>query len=116
MKGTSPAVLQKLVKYGGLSGSKYPINTNPKVPVLLISNHPNIDKNNKVEVEKEKAMAREKNLAQDAILSEIQVKVVRKMREGPHLRARHQGLHLGLAPAMDSHSEVPITDRTDEIF
>ena len=35
MKGTSATVLRKLVK-DGVSGCKYPINTNPNLPVLLI--------------------------------------------------------------------------------
>ena len=71
MKGTSPPVLLKLVKDGGLSGSKYPINNKPKMPVLLIFDHPDVNKINNVEVAKEKAMAREKKLAQDAILIEL---------------------------------------------
>ena len=114
MKGTSTAVLRKFVKDGGLSGSKYPINTNPKIPVLLISDCPDVDKNNQVEVEISKAVAREKKLGEDAFISEIRAIVVRKMKEGPHIWARHQHLNPGLVLATDSKREVTVTEGTDE--
>ena len=114
MKGTSPAVLWKLVHYVGISRSKYTINTTPSMPVLLISNHPDFNKHNKVEVEEEKAAGtRDKKLAQDAFLSEIWAKVVCMMKEDPHIRARHQHVHQGLGLAMDRHMDVPVTNGTD---
>ena len=38
-RGTSSVVLRKLVKDFGLSGYKYPINTNTAKPALIISEH-----------------------------------------------------------------------------
>ena len=59
---TSHVVMRTLVKDGGPSGSKYMISSNPRLPVLLISNNAKVDKNNEVEVAKEKAMAWEKKV------------------------------------------------------
>ena len=114
MKGTSPAVLQGLVHDSGRSRSKYTINTHPSIPVLLISNHPDFNKHNKMEVEEEKAAAtRDKKLAQYTFLCEIWAKVVCKMKEGPHSQARHQHIQAGHAQAMDSNMDVPVTNGTD---
>ena len=85
MKGISPAVLRKLVKGGGQNGSRYLINTNPGMLVVLISDRPDLDRNNKMEVERANTVAREKKLGQEACLKEVLAATVRKMKEGPHL-------------------------------
>ena len=51
-----------MVKDGGLSRSAYPTNTNPRMPVLLISDRPDLDRNNKLEMERANTVVQEKKL------------------------------------------------------
>ena len=84
------------------------------MPVLLISNHPDLDKNNTVEVEREKGAALDKKARKEACLKAIWAAVVLKMKEGPHIQARHQNLTPRVALATDTKIEVPITEGADE--
>ena len=118
IKGTSPAVLRKLMKDDDLSINKFPINTNPRQPVLLISDHSDVDKNNKEEVAEEKAKAQAKKQAQEEILHEIKAKLVLKMKQGPHLCTSHQEVPPPAALAGDNtlpvikskHVPIPLTE------
>ena len=58
MRGTSATVLRKLVKKFGLSKVDYKINTSTSKPVLLISDHPDINATEVVQKKKEKVAAR----------------------------------------------------------
>ena len=80
-------MLHKLVKDDDLSRSKHPINTNPRLPVLLLSNHKDVDKSNKDEVAVTKVMAEANNQTQDYMLRDIWPKPVLKMKEGLHVQA-----------------------------
>ena len=57
MKGSSAGVLRKMVKHFSLSDVHYPINTNPAKPVLLISEHVNMDQTELLEKFVERKLA-----------------------------------------------------------
>ena len=84
-RGSSPLVLRKMVKHFGLSEAHYPINTNPSKPVLLISEHEDLEKAALL------AKAVAKDLVEKNSLRRLKAAIRLKMKEDrPHLRLRHQ--------------------------
>ena len=73
MKGSSAAVLRKMVKNFGLSDVHDPINKNPPKPVLLISDHLDMDR---TVLEK----SAEKQLAELNILRRLKMAILLKMK------------------------------------
>ena len=87
MKGSSAVVLRKIVKHFSLSNVHYHMNTNPAKPVLLISEH--VDMDQTVLLEK----SAERKLAELNFLRQLKTDILVKMKEdGPHIRLRHQNV------------------------
>ena len=85
VKWSSVAVLRKMVKNVGLSEVNYPINTNPSKPVLLISDHLDVDPTSVLE------KSAERQLADLNLLRRLKTAILLKTKEdGPHIRLRHQ--------------------------
>ena len=106
MKGTSATGLRKLVK-DGVSGCKYLINTNPYLPVLLISTHSGL------EAARAKEVAAEKTARHAESMKAIQALVVFMMNQGRHIRMRHQDVTSLVLPP-DRKTGVPLTEGAPE--
>ena len=87
MKGSSAGVLRKMVKHFSLSDVHYPINTNPAKPVLLISEHVNMDQTELLE------KFVERKLAEQNFLRRLKADILLKTKEDrPYICLRHQNV------------------------
>ena len=94
--------MRRLVK-DGVSGCKYPINTNPNLTVLLTSTLPDKDDTTRKEVATQKtARQAESNKA-------IRAVVLLKMKQGLHIRARHHDT-TSFAMPQNRKSGVPLME------
>ena len=84
-RGSLPLVLRKMVKRFGLSETHYPINTNPPKPVLLISEHVDLDKAALL------VRAAAKDLVEKNSMRRLKAAMWLKTKDdGPHMRLKHQ--------------------------
>ena len=86
-KGSSIGVLQKMIKHFSLSDVYYPIDTSPANPVLLISEHVNMDQTELLE------KFVERKLAQQNFLRRLKADILLMTKEDePYICLRHQNV------------------------